>query len=314
MPSTPALPSPVTAAAAAGHAAAAATQRALADALDRRMARVANGRAATFLGAVVFTGLAIFERLPAVAWPGAAVSALAYVVLALHHSRLLRRERRAKEEAAWHARALARLDGTWPSLPSKGERFVDAQHLYTSDLDIFGAGSLFQWLDETSTGAGEERLASWLSTPATGDVVRGRQEAAGELASMPDIRRDLAVAGRLARAGRSSPRAFLAWAEGPPRLKDIGWARPVAWALPAFTLLTALLSAAGVVPRLVPWVGVLLQLLVVALTRRALAEAWTSLAVAEAGGGTLGAAFAHLEQARFHSELLRRLSAGALSS
>jgi hypothetical protein len=310
VPSTSALPSSVTAPAAAGHAAAAATQRALADGLDRRMARVANGRAATFLSALVFTGLAVFERLPAVAWPGAAVSALAYVVLALHHARLLGRERRAKEEAAWHERALARLDGTWPSLPSKGERFVDAHHLYTSDLDIFGAGSLFQWLDETSTGAGEERLASWLRTPATGDVVRGRQEAARELASLPDIRRDLAVAGRLARAGRSSPRAFLAWAEGPPRLKSIGWARPVAWALPAFTLLTALLSAAGLVPRLVPWVGVLLQLLVVALTRRALGEAWTSLAVAEAGGATLGAAFARLERASFHSELLRQLSAG----
>jgi MutS domain V len=274
------------------------------------MARVANGRAATFLAAAVFTGLAIFERLPAVAWPGAAVFALAYVALALHHARLLARERRAKEEAGWHARALARLDGTWPSLPSKGERFVDAHHLYTSDLDIFGPGSLFQWLDETSTGAGEERLASWLQGPATGDLLRGRQEAARELASMPDVRRDLAVAGRLSRAGRSSPHAFLAWAEGPPRLKGIAWARPVAWALPAFTLLTAVLSAAGVVPRIVPWVGVLLQLLVVALTRRELGEAWTSLAVAEPGGATLGGAFARLERASFQSGLLRKLSAG----
>ncbi len=310
VPSSPALPSSVTAPAAAGHAVAAATQRALAEALDRRMARIANGRAVTFLAAVVFTGLAIFERLPAVAWPGAAVSAVAYVVLALHHARLLRRERRAQEEAAWHARALARLDGTWPSLPSTGERFVDAHHLYTSDLDIFGTGSLFQWLDETSTGAGEERLAAWLRAPATADVLRGRQEAAQELASMADVRRDLAVAGHLARAGRSSPRAFLAWAEGPPRLQSISWARPLAWALPAFTLLTAILSATGVVPRILPWAGVLLQLLVVALTRRSLGEAWTSFALAEAGGATLGGAFARLEQASFHSELLRRLSAG----
>jgi MutS domain V len=310
VPPSSALPSSVTAPAAAGHAVAAATQRALAEALDRRMARIANGRAVTFLAAVVFTGLAIFERLPAVAWPGAAVSALAYVLLALHHARLLRRERRAQQEAAWHARALARLDGTWPSLASTGERFVDAHHLYTSDLDIFGAGSLFQWLDETSTGAGEERLAAWLRAPATADVIRGRQEAAQELASMADVRRDLAVAGHLARAGRSSPRAFLAWAEGPPRLQSISWARPLAWALPAFTLLTAILSAMGVVPRILPWAGVLLQLLVVALTRRPLGEAWTSFALAEAGGATLGGAFARLERASFHSELLQRLSAG----
>ncbi len=309
MPSTSAL-SAVTALVAAGHAAAAAAKRALAETLDRRMARVANGRAATFLGAAVCTGLAIFERLPAVAWAGAAVCAVAYVVLAVHHAQLLARERRAGEEAAWYSRALARLDGTWPTLPSRGERFVDTHHLYTSDLDIFGPGSLFQWLDETSTGAGEERLASWLRAPASTADVQGRQEAARELAGMPEVRRDLAVAGRLAAAGRPSPRAFLAWAESPPRLGTIAWARSVAWALPAFTLATALLASWGFVPRLVPWLGVLGQLGVVALTRRALGEAWASLTVAEAGGATLGEAFARLERARFGSPLLRRLSAG----
>lgn len=309
VPSTSSLP-PLSAPVAAGHAAAAASHLALAEALDRRMARIANGRAATFLAAVVFAALAVFERLPAVAWPGAVGCTLAYVLLALRHARLLSRERRANGRAAWHTRALARLDGTWTTLPSKGERFVDPHHLYTSDVDIFGPGSLFQWLDETSTGAGEERLASWLRAPASAADVRARQEAAQELAGLPDVRRDLAVAGRLASLGRLSPRAFLAWAEGPPRLTGIAWARPLAWALPAFTLLTAVLSAVGVVPRLVPWVGVLLQLVVVALIRRALGEAWTSLAVAEGGGATLGAAFAQLENAHFHSALLRKLTSG----
>jgi hypothetical protein len=300
----------VTASTAAGHAAAAKAKRAVADLLDRRMARVANGRAATFLGAAVFTGLGIFERLPVAAWSGAAACAAAYILLALHHGQLLARERRAREEAAWHTRALSRLDGTWPSLPSRGERFVDVHHLYTSDLDIFGEGSLFQWLDETSTGAGEERLAAWLRAPAPARDVQQRQEAARELAGLPEVRRDLAVAGRLAAVGRPSPRAFLLWAEGPAMLAGLGWARPLAWALPAFTLAMAVLSAWGIVPRLVPWLGLLLQLAVVALARRPLAEAWESLTVAEAGGATLGEAFQKLEQARFTSPLLRRLSAG----
>jgi MutS domain V len=309
LPSTSALPA-VTVSVAAGHAAAAAARTGLAETLDRRMARVANGRAATFLGAAVFTGLAIFERLPTAAWLGAALCALAYVILAVHHARLLARERQAREEAAWHSRALARLDGSWLTLPSRGERFVDAHHLYTSDLDVFGAGSLFQWLDETSTGAGEERLASWLRGPASTQEVQGRQEAARELAGMPEVRRDLAVAGRLAAAGRPSPRAFLGWAEAPPRLSAIAWARPVAWALPAFTLATAMLATWGLAPRLLPWLGVMAQLGVVALTRRELGEAWASLTVAEAGGATLGEAFARLERVRFGSPLLCQLAAG----
>jgi MutS domain V len=309
VPSTSAL-SEVTGPVASAHRAAAAAKRTLAEALDRRMARIANGRAATFLGVAVLTGLAIFERLPTLAWTGAGLCALAYVTLAAWHARLLARERRAYEEAAWHGRALSRLDGSWQALPSKGERFVDVHHLYTSDLDIFGPGSLFQWLDETSTGAGEEKLASWLRGPASAAQVQARQEAARELAGMPEVRRDLAVAGRLAAAGRPSPRAFLAWAEGPMALGSIAWARPVAFVLPACTLVAAVLASLGFVPRLVPWLGVLLQLGVVALTRGPLGEAWNRLAVAEAGGATLGLAFARLEEARFVSPLLQKLSAG----
>ncbi len=275
------------------------------------MARIANGRAATFLGAGVLTGLAIFERMPKLAWAGAGACALAYVVLAVRHGQLLARERRALAEADWHRRALARLDGTWPAaLASEGERFVDARHLYTSDLDIFGPGSLFQWLDETATGAGEERLAAWLGAPATAGEVLERQQAARELAALADVRRDLAVAGRLAAAGRVSPKAFLAWAEAPPQLTGLAWARRLALVLPACTLAAAVLAAVGLVPRLVPWTAVAAQLVVVALTRRGLAEAWEKLAVAEAGGATLGAAFARLEKAHFEAPLLRRLSAG----
>ena len=293
------------------HAAEVASRRALAEALDRRMARVANGRAATFLGAAVLTGLAIFERAPATAWGGAAACALAYALLAINHARLLARERRARAEADWHQRALARLDGTWPTaLLSKGERFVDTHHMYTSDLDVFGPGSLFQWLDETATGAGEELLAAWLRVSAPVADVQQRQDAARELALLPDVRRDLAVAGRLAAAGRPSPRAFLAWAEGPPRLGHLGWARPLAWALPAITLTSAVLASFGVVPRLVPWLAVAAQLAVVGLTRRSLAEAWGSLALAEAGGATLGRSFRRLEKVHFHSPLLARLTSG----
>jgi len=296
--------------AAAEHAASATAREAHARALDRRMATVANGRALTFLGAALLTGLTLFDRLPPSAWAAAAGCGLAYLVLAVHHAGLLRREARAREEAAWHRRALSRLDGSWLSLPSRGERFVDAGHLYGSDLDLFGPGSLFQWLDETSTGAGEERLAGWLRAPSAANEVGARQEAARELAGLPELRRDLAVSGRLGARTRQSPRAFLVWAEAPARLTRLGWVRPVAWALPALTLATAILSWAGLLPPAVPWGLLLLQLGVVAITRRAFGEAWLALDQAEASGATLGRSFARLEKAAFRTPLLVRLGAG----
>ena len=43
-----------------------------------------------------------------------------------------------------------------------GQRFVDPNHPYSADLDIFGKGSLFQLVCGARTSAGEATLASWL--------------------------------------------------------------------------------------------------------------------------------------------------------
>ena len=295
---------------AGAHAAAAATRDRSVRALDRRMALVANGRALTFLGAAALTGLTLFERLPGGAWAGAGACAVAYALLAAYHAGLLAKEARAKEEAAWHRRALARLDGTWLDLPSRGERFANPGHLYASDLDLFGRGSLFQWIDETATGAGEERLAAWLLSPAGAAEVRARQEAAQELAGLPEMRRDLSVSGRLGVRSRQSPRPFLDWAEAPPRLTHLGFMRPLAWALPALTLAAAVGASSGLVHRLVPWGFLFLQAAAVALTRRAFSEAWLALDAAEGSSATLGRAFVRLERAHFANPLLVRLTSG----
>jgi len=305
-PPAPAASGPV----ASAHAAAAAARDEVVRALDRRMAQVANGRALTFLGAAALTGFTLFERLPAGAWAGAAACALGYLLLAAYHAGLLAKEARAREEAAWHRRALARLDNSWLDLPSRGDRFADAGHLYASDLDLFGRGSLFQWLDETSTGAGEERLADWLEGPAAAEEVRARQEAAQELAGLPEVRRDLSVSGRLGVRTRASPRPFLAWAEAPPRLTHLGFMKPLAWALPALTLLAAIGASTGPVPRVVPWALLFLQAVVVGLTRRAFGEAWLALDAAEASSATLGRAFVRLERARFRTARLVQLTSG----
>ena len=42
---------------------------------------------------------------------------------------------------------------------SDGSRFADAHHPYGHDLDLFGSGSVFQYINRCSTQLGEERLA-----------------------------------------------------------------------------------------------------------------------------------------------------------
>lgn len=64
-----------------------------------------------------------------------------------------------------------------------GNKYIDPHHDYSYDLDLFGIGSLFQFLNRTVTRQGKNQLAALLKQslrPA--DEIRNRQEAIQELA------------------------------------------------------------------------------------------------------------------------------------
>ena len=58
-----------------------------------------------------------------------------------------------------------------------GKEFINKEHPYISDLDIFGHRSVFQLLNRTSTYSGRVKLANWLTFPFlnTGDIIERQQ-------------------------------------------------------------------------------------------------------------------------------------------
>ena len=269
------------------------------------MARVANARVIAFLAAVAFAGATIFHRLPLWGYALSLAAGATYVALAIWHERLLRAAARARTEADYHARGVDRLEGRWHSLPSTGERFAEAGHPYTQDLHVFGHGSLFQLLDESSTAMGEQRLASWLSAPATLPEARTRQAQARELAARADFRRDLVVEGRLGRNARVDPTAFLKWAEAPPSLEQVSWARTLAVGVPLLWAAVVALTALGKLPGEAPWLALLVPAAVLGLTRRAVAASAEGLELGRGGADRLGAALGRMEREPFEEPALR---------
>ena len=116
---------------------------------------------------------------------------------------------------AYYQRALARIDHRWMGTGETGERFQNASHPYSRDLDLFGAGSLFELLCTARTRAGQETLAKWLLEPASPEQVRARHEAVVDLRSRLDLREDLAVLADEARS-LAPAEALAAWGEGAP--------------------------------------------------------------------------------------------------
>ncbi len=120
---------------------------------------------------------------------------LAFVAVALLHGRLLNARDRTASAVAYYERGLARMAHDWIGRGRSGEAFLPADHLYATDLDLFGRGSLFELLATTRTQMGEEALARWLLEPAPPEVVRERQAAVAELGPRIDLRETVAVMG-----------------------------------------------------------------------------------------------------------------------
>jgi hypothetical protein len=174
--------------------------------------RVADARLAVFAAGLVVLCLALwFHRLD---WMWTLAPLAVYVGLVIAHDRLKRSAVRARRAVEFYERGLKRLDGTWPGTGVSGARFLSEEHPYAADLDLFGAGSLFERLCTARTRAGEETLAAWLLGPAEPGTIAGRQEAVVELRPRLDLREDLELIGAEVRAG-IDPDALAAWGRAP---------------------------------------------------------------------------------------------------
>jgi hypothetical protein len=184
-------------------------------------------------------------------WLAAPAAVLAAV--AIVHGRVVRTRRIAERRAAFYAGGIARLDHQWAGKGVAGDAFLDPDHPYAADLDLFGAGSLFELLCTARTRAGEATLASWLLAPSAPDVIAARQDAVRELAPLLDLREDLALLGDEIRIG-VHPERLAAWG-----------AEPFRGVSPWVRALAALLAVAGAVA-LSLWVAGLAGALLFALT------------------------------------------------
>jgi hypothetical protein len=64
-----------------------------------------------------------------------------------------------------------------------GSEFIDTHHNYSYDLDLYGTGSLFQFLNRTITNRGKKQLSSILNgSQHTSETIIERQLAIQELA------------------------------------------------------------------------------------------------------------------------------------
>ncbi|MEZ6062183.1 MAG: hypothetical protein R3C19_17730 [Planctomycetaceae bacterium] len=189
-----------------------------------------------------------------VSWWWILIPASVFTALVLIHAGTIRKLKRADAASEFYQHARQRLTSEWKTLPDTGQSFSDAAHSWSQDLDLFGQGSLFQKMNQCRTLPGRRRLASWMTTVPSVEVLRRRQRQAESLRNDLDLRERLAV---IDEKGR--------WDAAEAVLT--GWIAESARPIPAWILsLSSLLGILGalvlllVLLALIPWTIVLLVL------------------------------------------------------
>lgn len=278
--------------------------------LDRAATALATAsdRLSLVRGWVIALGLAVglaAALADAVSAGWLAVPLAAFVPLVVLHERIARQQRAAERAASFLRAGLDRLAGRWPGRGPSGETLAPERHPYAADLDLFGPGSLFQFLCGARTVAGEQTLARWLLEPAPAAEVRSRQEAVNELAPRLDLRLELALAGEDLRVNLH-PQRVVAWGRGAAQALPRWWV-PAAIAM-------SLATTAGIVGwGLAWWEGAVPILLITAqATLHWLQRRWVGwvLGAVDSPAGeleVLAAMLARIEREPVEAPLLRSL-------
>lgn len=233
-------------------------------------------------------------------------------VLALTIFQLLARNARAhgvvQRIITFYELGIARLQGKWRGLGISGEEFRPVNHPYASDLDLFGVGSLFEFLCTARTGVGRAKLAEWLLNTCDCAEASERQRAVKELSGMPDLREAWASAGGNT-LDQVSSSALKNWAAAPCIAYSFR-VEAFAIALPACLIVLSVLAHVGIFGHHWLWVVALpvaLEAFLAALLLKKNRLITANLVRPSFELGLLVPLLARLEGEDFHSPLLNAL-------
>jgi hypothetical protein len=161
-------------------------------AITRRINIISNLR----LAAAVFGILSFYFSLTNISI--AAITAGLVVIffyLVQSHARLFREKIHLENLVRINKGEMNALSGNFSSF-TPGNEFVDPHHPYTHDLDIFGDGSLYQYINRCNTINGRKSLAQHLQNPLNAqENIQRQQDAIRDLSTRIDLRQNLQAGG-----------------------------------------------------------------------------------------------------------------------
>ncbi|MBA6156802.1 DNA mismatch repair protein MutS [Tenacibaculum sp. S7007] len=141
--------------------------------LTTRMLRLLAFLAIAFTTYLAFTKSSFF-------FIGSLLSIIAFVFLILKHGYLKKQKKLTEIKLRINKTEIEVLKGNFSHLEETGKEFINPEHYFSNDIDLFGRGSFFQYLNRTATFEGKKLAANTLTSNHLEDLEQ-KQEVIKEL-------------------------------------------------------------------------------------------------------------------------------------
>ncbi len=150
-----------------------------------------------------------------------------------------------------------------------GENYIDPEHSYTYDLDLFGQKSLFHFINRSVTIFGRNRLAEYLKNAFSfRELIDDRQKSINELSENQDFRQQMQLVFYGQKSNETDRLELSEWLGSDNKLSQNRFFNVIRFVLPVITNILIVLSIMGFIVIQIPVMMVILQLMIVSLYSR----------------------------------------------
>lgn len=203
-------------------------------------------RLVVFVGGIILSCLA-FTLSKYYGFVALILTLVIFIYLLMLYSRHLAKQQYLLNLELINQNEIKAGEGDFSIFPD-GSSFIAKGHDFSYDTDIFGPGSLFQFLNRTCTGYGSEVLACWLSDPyELRTVLRERQQTVAEIGLKIIWRQSFLATGINRNLDRNNILGMTKWLAAGQKNKSSAVRRICLLTLPSLACITLLLTVAGLV-------------------------------------------------------------------
>ncbi len=207
------------------------------------------------------------------------VSLAIFIYLVIEYDKEIKKRKYSIALKEINEKALKRLNGQWKNFEDDGSEFKDEQHSYSKDLDIFGANSLFQWINSSKTFMGRQILKNRLiDTLRTSFDIKMTQQSLNELAMNLEWRQLFEAEGMVISNQCINPKELYEWVKDRNELYTKPWLILLVRLLPSITLILIILSyLTSLIDFKLPYFMLFVQLIILFIGAKKRSAAFNSI-------------------------------------